>query len=208
MLLNFKSRADVLPSALILGSILILLGTLAYMILVPMPSAAGVARVQERNRQQLQSDIQQAKTRAGEAKQAAAARSWQGTPDSVMAVALARLTQQAAQHHLQIAAFRPQKPQAVSGMTELPFTVQVAGPYPAVLAFLGSLDAPANKMALRSLQVASADASTSTVTATAGLSAYLADGGAAAGVVPASGTGRSSAAAAPAVAAAAGGSRG
>jgi hypothetical protein len=73
-------------------------------------------------------------------------------------------------------------------MTELRYDIQMSGPYAAVRAVLASLDAPGGKVALRSIQIAAsqdleASSTDSTglgstprriVTATAGLSAYVA----------------------------------
>lgn len=193
-MINFKNRAEVLPSAIILCSILILLGTLGFMIFVPAPGVAGQALKNENNKRKLENDIDSAKQRTQEAKAAVAARVWSGTQDAVMASVMAKLSQRSAAGHVQISAFRPQKPVVVQNMSELPFTVQISGTYPTVLRFLNGLDTPENKMALRSIQIASADGATSAVNATAGLSVYMADNGAAAGAPPPSAAGSGSAA--------------
>jgi len=209
-MINFKNRAEAVPSAILLCAILTLAATLAYMILVPLPNAAGVVQGRERSRRQLVTQIAQVRERAKEAHAGSDARLWNGDHDTVMAAILARLTKVAAHNNLTLAAFRPQKPQQVSGMTELPITLQVSGPYPTVLAFLRSVDAPANRLALRSLQIASSDAATNTVAATVGLSAYYRDSSAAAaagGPAPRAKTALSAADSAT-PAAASGGSRG
>jgi Tfp pilus assembly protein PilO len=174
-MLNFRNKDEILPSALIALSLLLLLATLTYMLLVPAPSAAGIAKGRERSKRQIQTEIARAKVKTAKAKEAYAARLWTGSADTILADTLARLTTRAAHHRLQMAAFRPQKAKALGALTELPCSVQVSGPYPAVVAFLGSLDAKGTQIALRSAQVTAADAATGAVTATLGLSVYYAD---------------------------------
>ena len=172
-MISFKNREEIAPSVLILLSLLILLGSLAVMLFVPKPSTAGLARGKEMSRKKLESEIAQAKERTKEATAAAKARLWQGTPDAVTASVLAQLTGEANRRRLQIGAFRPQKPNAVAGLTELPFSVLISGPYPAIRAFAATLDGAGSKTALRSLQIAGADGASSQVTATLGISAYI-----------------------------------
>jgi Tfp pilus assembly protein PilO len=174
-MLNFRNKDEILPSAIIALSLLILMATLAYMLLVPPPSAAGVAKGRERSKRQIQVEIDHAKAKSANAEAAYAASLWTGGPDAVLAGALTQLTTRTGRYRLQMAAFRPQKPKTLAGLTELPCSVQVSGPYPSVVAFLGSLDAKGTRIALRSAQVAAADAASGAVTATLGLSVYFAD---------------------------------
>lgn len=172
-MLNFKNREEALPSGLIVLSLLILLGSLLYMVLVPKPTTAGLATGRERSRKQLEEEIVKAKTRELEARKAFAPRLWAGNTETVTASVLADLTNKANKSKLQVGAFRPQKLQPLEGLTELPFSIQVAGPFPAVRAFVATLDVPNSRLALRSMQIASSDAGSSAVTATLGISAYM-----------------------------------
>lgn len=171
--INFKSRSDVVPSTMIVLSILILLATLAFMIIVPSPSAAGIARGRERSRLMIQEEIDLARSRAASAREAADVRVWEGSAETVMAQVLARLSGRAARGGLQVSAFRPQRTQTFGTLTELPFSVQVAGPYASVLSFAAGLEEAEGKMVLRSLQVAAADGASSTVTSSLGISVYV-----------------------------------
>ena len=187
-MISFKHRNDRLPSALILLSIAVLAGTLGYMLLVPPPSAAGVVAGRERSRRQLEQEIARATARTEEVRKAVKPRLWQGNAEAVTAAVLNQLTEQAARRSLRITAFRPQRSQALEGITELPFSVQISGPYAAVRATMAALDAAGSKLAVRSVQVASSDGETSAVTATLGVSAYIAAADAAP-APPARGTG-------------------
>lgn len=172
-MLNFKNRDEALPSGLIVVSLLILLGSLLYMLIVPKPTTAGLVTGRERSRKQLEDEIVKAKTRDLEARKAFAPRLWAGNTETITASVLAELTTKANKGKLQMGAFRPQKQQMLEGLTELPFSLQVAGPFPAVRAFIATLDVPNSRLALRSVQFASSDAATSAVTATLGISAYM-----------------------------------
>ena len=173
-MLNFRNKDEILPSALIALSLLVLAATLAYMLLVPPPSAAGVAKGRERSKRQIQTEIAKAKAKTAKAKAGYGNRLWSGSADAVLAQTLAQLTTRADRHGLKVAAFRPQKPKPLGSLTELPCTVQVSGPYPTVVAFLSSLDAKGTRVALRSAQIAAADGATGAVTAMLGLSVYYA----------------------------------
>ena len=190
-MINFKNRAEATPSAILICAVLTLLGALFYMLLVPPPNSKGLVAGKERSAQQLTHQIDQLRTRTAKAKADAANGLWKGDHDTVMALILARLTKQAAHSGLQIGAFRPQKQQAISGMIELPVIVQVSGAYPTVLSFVQSLGTANSQLAVRSLQIASADAASNVVSATIGLSAYYVDTSA---PPPTAGSGSSSAA--------------
>jgi hypothetical protein len=172
-MINFKNRDEVVPSVLILLSIAILTGSLLFMLLVPKPTTAGLANGSDRSRRQVRAEAEKAKERSKVAEAAVRPRLWNGTSDSVTGAVLALLAQQAQHRSLKIGAFRPQKQQTLSGLTELPYSVQVSGPFLSVRAFLSALDSGTSKLALRSVQIASADGKTSLVTATVGLAAYV-----------------------------------
>jgi Tfp pilus assembly protein PilO len=171
--IGFKNKDEGLASGLILLSILILLGSLTVMLFVPKPTTAGIVAGRDRSRRTIEEEIERAKERAKEIQAAVQPRLWTGTPESITASVLAQLTKEAAGRKLQIGAFRPQRPQMLTGVTELPFSVQVSGPYPVVRAFMTALDASGSKITLRSVQIASSDAATNAVTATLGISAFL-----------------------------------
>ncbi len=172
-MINFKQPEERTPSALILLSIAILAGTLLYMVFVPAPSAAGIAKGREISRRKIQSEISDAQTRTLQMRKETQGRIWPGDAELVTSQVLARLTDQANQRSLKLAAFRPQKMQPLQGVTELPYNVQLAGPYPVVRAMIQSLDAPQSRLVLRSIQIASSEAASSAVVATLGLSAYI-----------------------------------
>ncbi|GAB4459634.1 MAG: hypothetical protein OHK0029_22440 [Armatimonadaceae bacterium] len=173
-MINFKNREEVLPSTLIVLAILILALTLGYMLIVPPPNAAGVVKGRETSRRKIENEIETAKTRGAAAQQSVRPLLWEGSTEAITAGVLAKVTYEVNRQKLRMAAFRPQKPQTLENLTELSYSIQMAGPYKAVRDALAVLDSPSSKMALRSLQVASADGASSEVTATLNLSVYTA----------------------------------
>ena len=171
-LINFKNRQEAGPSAVMLTALVVLAGALAYMLLVPTPTTEGLAKGKERSRKQLEDQIVMAQQSGQLARTQTASRLWQGDLDMISASVLAQLTQEANGRKLKLSAFRPQRTLNLPELTELPFSVQVSGPYPAVQAFAATLDRPSTRLALRSLQLASSDAASNTVTATLGISAF------------------------------------
>ncbi|MBC8137848.1 MAG: type 4a pilus biogenesis protein PilO [Fibrella sp.] len=171
-MINFKRQDDILPSSLIVAAILMLFATLLYMVLVPVPSTAGLAKGRDLSRRKLTQEIEAARERADELEKTNRAYLWNETAESVTASVLGDVTAQARRKSLKMTAFRPQRPQTLETLTELPFSVQLSGPYPAVRDVVSSLNTPQSRIALRSLQMASSDGGSSAVTATIAFSAY------------------------------------
>lgn len=172
-MINFKNKDEAGPSALIVLAILILIVSLVFMIFVPAPTLGNLTKGHERSRKQIVDEIVAADARTKEATLAAQPRLWKGDTEAITASVLTQLTQQAIAKNLKLNAFRPQKPQLLAGVTELPYSVQISGSYPQVQLFLASLDKPGTRLVLRSIQLAAADGATDTVAATLGISAYF-----------------------------------
>lgn len=172
-MIGFKNKDDVLPSALIVLAILLLAGSLAFMVFVPKPTTAGLAKGKVLSRQTVQKEIDDAKEASARAEAEAKLRLWTGRPERVTAEVLSYVTGQTNADKLKLGAFRPQRTVALEGIVELPFSVQISGSFPAVRQFLSALDTPKGRLALRSIQLAGADAASSNVTATLSLSAYV-----------------------------------
>ena len=114
-LFNFKNPQEAGPSAVMLAAVVILAGSLAYMLLVPTPTTEGIARGKERSRKQLEKQIRGSQASGEQARAKTAARLWQGDPDTITATVLAQLTKEALGHKLKLSAFRPQR---LVGLTE------------------------------------------------------------------------------------------
>ena len=172
-LINFRQQSDVVPSVLILLSILILAGTLITMLVVHKPSVAGVTRGRELSRQKLVTEIADVKARTKQTQALIGPHLWTGDPQTVTAAVLTQLTKQTGMHAVKLTAFRPQRSLVFAGTTELLFSVQMSGSYPAVRAVISSLDAADSKVVLGSIQIASAEGVVSSVSATLVVSAFI-----------------------------------
>ena len=125
-------------------------------------------------RRRIVDDIADARRGARQTRAATRPHLWQGDPEAVTATILARLTAQTGKRSLKLLAFRPDRPQEFEGITELRFDAEVSGPYAGIHALLDTLDAPGSKVALRSVQLTSTQAAGGAVSATLGLSAFVA----------------------------------
>ncbi len=153
---------------------MVLVAALLVGVLVPLPSTNGLAKSPELQLKDLNHQITMLQTQEQTAGQTIAARTWQGSQNDVSAAILANLTAQAKQEGLAVGSFRPQRTTDLNGVTELPYAVQITGPYPGVRLMMRSLDSPGSKVVLRSAQITAATNSTTDVAATLGLSAYVA----------------------------------
>lgn len=171
-MISFRTRDDILASVLILLSILVLLGALVVRVFVPKPTVAGLVKARQRKNNALEKEIAASRESAAAAQAVVTPRLWTGDSESITASVLARLTHEANVRQLKMGAFRPQKPVALEALAELPYSVQISGPYPAVQALAASLDTPNTRLVLRSLQIAASDPASDAVTATLGISVY------------------------------------
>ncbi len=180
-LISFQRREDITPSVLMIVSVVVLAGTLAYMLLAP--GAAHSTRTAAGSRRRMVDDIAETRHQTRAARRAIQPRLWHGNPEFVTAAALSQLTRQAEKRSLKLTSFRPDRPQEFADVTELRFDVQVAGPYAGLHSFLAAQDAGGSRLVLRSVQITasqmelqstSSHAAGSAVTASLGLSAFVA----------------------------------
>ena len=173
-MISFQRREDVVPSVLMILSILVLAGTLAYMLLVPKPSARNSARAWTSSRRRMVDDISDTRKQTRLARESVRPRLWRGDPEAVTATILAQLTQQTGHRALKLAAFRPDRSREFEEVTELRFDAQVSGPYAGLHSLMDALDSRGSKVALRSVQITLSQTAGNTVAATLGLSAFVA----------------------------------
>ena len=172
-MINFSRKEDVLPSSLIVLSVLLLAATLAYMLLAPKPSTAATSR-NGASRRRMVDDIADTRRQARQTRAAVLPRLWQGNPEAVTGRILAQMTTLTGKNSLKLLAFRPGRSQVFDEVTELRFDAQLSGSYAKLHALMDALDAPGSKIALRSVQMTSSQAAGNTVSATLGLSAFVA----------------------------------
>jgi len=169
--INFKNKDEILPSTLIVFSIILMAATLVFKLFCAEPVAPGIKSSTLRG---YAKNIDEANVAIHNAKLAIAPHIWTEDPDTVSASVLALLTQQANQNDVKVGAFRPQRSQDLTGLSEYPFIVQVTGSYSGIRGIMKVLDSSGSRVVLRSVQVSASEDAGTEVTVTLGLSAYVA----------------------------------
>jgi Tfp pilus assembly protein PilO len=146
---------------------------LVVIFVVPSPTVAGTTAAGNRAVSKLDAGIIEDKALAEQTREQIMPRVWRQGPDVVSASILSQLTKTALGDTVVIGAFRPQHTTDIGGVTELPFTVQVAGAYPGIHALMSSLDTANTKIVLKSAQIAASQASSNGISATLSISAYI-----------------------------------
>ncbi|MBI1756690.1 MAG: type 4a pilus biogenesis protein PilO [Fimbriimonas ginsengisoli] len=166
-------RTDPAPGAISLAAIVVFVGTLAFLVLSPAPSIAKAATAQRAELASAYDSLESAKqtTKAAAAKMDASV--WQMPQQAVGPAALAQVTTTAKGRGLRLASFRPEKADAVEGLTRLPFQVSVEGTYLAVLGFARDIEAGGSKLAINNIQISASEGASDKVSATMALYAYL-----------------------------------
>lgn len=171
-MINFQKDSERLPSTLILLSLFILLGSFLYMIAVPKPSVAGIAKGREQSKRRVQEDIDKADEQLEGLEKIIRPLLWKEKGEAITPLLLDQVSQRAKAQQVHLMAFRPQRQQVFDGVTEMPFSIYVNGSYSGVKGLLKGLDTTASKVVLRSAQISASDPKTSVVTAVISISAF------------------------------------
>jgi Tfp pilus assembly protein PilO len=172
-MISFKSKEDSLPSALILLSIVIVIGVIAYVLFFPAPNVQVVNRQELTKQRNLERSIQVDQEEAKEARAAIAPRLWKGDENHVGASVLALVTNTTLQDGVKLTAFRPQRTVDLQGVTELPYVIQLSGPYSGIRAVMHTLDSSDSKIVLQSAEVNASEEVTGSVTSSVGICAFI-----------------------------------
>ena len=178
-MISFKTKEDTLPSVLIILAILIALAAAVYWALFPVPDIASVAKASNEQQFQLRRQIRNEEQDADLSRAQIGARLWNGDSNHVGADVLALVTTSTSLNNVKLAAFRPLKQVDLNGVVQLPYTVQLSGPFSGpddkgVRAVMRNLDDSKSKVVLNSVQINSSEENAGAVTATLGISAYIA----------------------------------
>jgi hypothetical protein len=138
----------------------------------PKPAAESVVKAQNGQIEKLRASTQDAVAERDTLQAGNATRLWDKSIQDIGPSALDSITRLAKSRRLKLATFRPQKPVALEGVTELPFLFALEGPYPDVVAFVRDLEKPETKLSLTMLQFSATDGSTDRVTATMSIAAF------------------------------------
>lgn len=182
-MIDFKNRDDILPSALILLSLIILTATAIFMVVVKAPSTAGLQAKHNREKRKIITQTKRLTTEADAAEKASQPLLWSGDAQSVTSAALALMTAQTRKSGVRLVSFRPQRGQDLAGVSELRYTAQITGKYLSVQDVMSALDATGSKLALTSVDLVTSGSDAHAVSANLGISAYIPNAGASAATV-------------------------
>lgn len=160
-------------NALLIASMLLLVGLLAFDRLVPPPKPTERKQAQIRSEEQLRSQTDMLYKEHDKAELIIASRVWKGSSDVVAAMALDRATKMAKANGLNLSAFRPQKPAEEGELVRLAFVMTLEGSFLNLQRYVQALETDANRLSVTLVQVASADGASDLVNATVGISAFL-----------------------------------
>lgn len=171
-MINFKTRTDTGITVAILASLVILVGTGVYMVVVPKATANGKASGRERTRNKVQQDLKEVQENLAKTKATIQAKVWDVPVAQIGPKTLESITGYAQKSKLKVVAFRPQKPISVNGLTQLPFIVSLEGSYVGVMNLVRQIEADDSKIAPSLVQFSSTESNSDVVSATVGLVAY------------------------------------
>ncbi len=154
------------------AAVVIMAGVTLAHFLVPIPSLGKVVQAHKNEETKLNASISKLRDDVTTMKVENSKRVWTQPADQVSAAAMSLVTKAAQSRNLKVIAFRPQRTQDDSGVTRLPYLVSLEGSFPNVLQFVKSIENPATKLAVQSVQLASADGASDKVSATVGVVAY------------------------------------
>lgn len=172
-MINFKDKADQLPSTLIVVAIVVMVLTAIYMVVVPVPTIAGIAARPMQTMQTYNLEIAAATRHVEVTREQILPLVWTGGTETNSASVLSELTADATKDQVAISAFRPQRTTNLVGLTELPITIQLAGAYGGVHKLMSQIDSSGSKIVLRSAQFSASQANSNGIAATLGISIYM-----------------------------------
>lgn len=169
---DFKDRSLLGANLVMLASVVVLAGTLVFMLVAPKPTTKGLAKERRDKEFKVKLDTEKARQRLAETKDELKGRVWTGPLEQIGPASLERIDKLAAKRRLKMIALRPQRTDEIADFVVVPLTVTVEGSFPDVMAFVREVQAPTNKLSVAQIQLASADGASDAVTLTLGLNAF------------------------------------
>jgi len=158
-------------SLLTVAAGVVIVGLVIYQFVVPMPKRTGAAKY-NKDVEEL-SLAQRLAIEKGEKLEAAnKIRLWNVGPEALGPTAMARVSNMAKNHNLEMVAFRPMRNETAGDLIRNGFTIAIEGAFPKVIQFARQLETPETKLAVISLQITATDGATDSVRASVGVVAY------------------------------------
>lgn len=172
-MIDFQRKEFRVASTISLVAILTLLFTLLFLLFYPKPTTKGIASRFRKQDFRIQLDTQAMKKRKVEASELIDENTWVGGPETVGPSALTKLSTIAAKHKVKVTGFRPQRQANAETVNTLPFLVNLEGPFSNVVDATRDIESNGTRLGVSMVQVTSAEATTSKVSASVGIVAYL-----------------------------------
>jgi len=174
--IDFRDRSLMGANLVTLASIVVLAGTLAFMLAAPKPTIKGLAKERRDKEFKIKLETERARERLAGTRDQMKDRIWTGPLERIGPVSLDRIDKLASKRRLKMIALRPQRTDEIADFVMVPLTVTVEGSFPDVMGFVRDIQAPANKLSVAQIQLASADGASDAVTLTVGLNAFALPG--------------------------------
>jgi hypothetical protein len=165
-------RRDPIAFAVLIISLLVTLGAVAYAAVAPKPTTQGMAAKHQRRLLRSEIETKEAKERQAAAQAVVNARAWTVRAEDLTPKVLERVNAVLANRPVRLLTLQPQRPLTVDNLEQTLYTLTLEGPFDSVQAMIRQLDRGEPRLALNLVQFSSADQNTDKVTATLGLVAY------------------------------------
>lgn len=165
------NKVDIYKRLTLAGAVVVLL-LLVGLFTFPKPNDLGLAQRKSQEEKQLKHDFESARATLSELRNANEARMFLTKADEIGPNTMRTLESAARQRNLKVISFRPQRTEEDSGVTRYPYQIALEGSYLDVIAFVRSMETPATKLGVTSMQIASSDGATDKVSAMIGIVAY------------------------------------
>lgn len=159
-------------NAVLWASVALMIGSLAFAQFYPSPRPKKTSTRKKIEIANTHSEIKKIRAQAVQDEELSSKYFWPGDAKRAEAEAMAMVTRIAKSHDVGLGAFRPQKTTEDSGLRRLPFSVSLEGTFTDVAKFLQELETPANRLAVRLVQISASDGKTNHVAASLGLIAF------------------------------------
>lgn len=149
------------------------IGCVIFDRVAPRPKTGLALAKQAKQQADLTNQITGLKADLDKAQKAMGSYAWASPVADVGPAVLDRVNRAAAARKVKVSTFRPQRVQEVAPLKAAEYSVSVQGPFLAVVSFVKDLEAPGTKLVVSSAQVSSTDASSSAVSASVGVVAFV-----------------------------------
>jgi Tfp pilus assembly protein PilO len=171
-MINFKDPKDQVPSLLAVLGIVLLCGSIVGLFMNKKVPTGELVRKNNEKRQQYIALKKRAEEELYAADQMVDKNLWVGKVSEITPTALAKVSRMVSDSKLNLVSFRPQKALEGAALLQIQYNLSVDGSYTNVATLVNRIENSDAKLAVNSIQYASAENDSDKVTATIGLVAF------------------------------------